>query len=222
MQEITGVYLVMLALGLLCLSGIADAGQVDATEAALTDDFRPHDGTIGADSPLYGLKLALEDMDLSFTADETTRIGKEMDQAQLRLLEVRRSLDLNQSESAGKALSNYLLKTDLASFTITTSDPDGPRLLHAQEMLIRHQIALENLLAGYPDNMGLRRAHSNSLALEEKFTEKTGIQYQRTVDQNNQIILTAIRLRQNHSTDMEHAIAVQTDDTDRPEEGQGQ
>ncbi len=183
----------MLVLGLLCLSGIAQTAT-GSPETTLIDDIEPHDGTIGADSPLYGLKLALEDMDLSFTADETERIDKQLDHARLRLSEVSRSLDLNQSESAAKALNNYWLKTDLTNSSIASWHSGATGLLPAEEMNIMQQVVLENLLTRYPDDTGIRRAYNSSLALEEKFAEKTGIKYQRTIDQNNRIILTAIRL----------------------------
>jgi hypothetical protein len=56
----------LLVLGLLCISGIA-AAQEDTSGTVLIDDIQPYNGPIGANSPLYGLKLALEDMDESFT-----------------------------------------------------------------------------------------------------------------------------------------------------------
>jgi hypothetical protein len=180
----------LLVLGLLCLSGIAAAQE----ETLLTDDIEPYDGPIGAHSPLYGLKHALEDMDESFTANETERVNKQMNHAQLRLAEVRRSLELNQGESAGTALNNYWLKMDLANTTLSRWSSNATGLLHAQEQIVRHQFVLENLLAGNPNNTGLQRAYSNSLRLEERFAEKTMMKIQRSINKNNQTIMKAIRL----------------------------
>ncbi|HSQ93964.1 MAG TPA: DUF5667 domain-containing protein, partial [Methanoregula sp.] len=104
MKTMTGLCTALLVLGLLCLSGIA------AADTVVTDDVEPYNGPIGADSPLYGLKIALEDIDESFTANETERVDKQMEHARLRLSEVRRSLELNQSDSAEVALNNYWLK----------------------------------------------------------------------------------------------------------------
>jgi hypothetical protein len=184
---------------LLCLSGIAAAQEntsVNTSGTILTDDIQAYDGPIGADSPLYGLKLALEDMDESFTADETERVDKQMNHARLRLSEVRRSLDLNQSDSAEQALNNYWLKMNLTNTTIAMWKSNAKGLLHAEEMIVKHQFVLENLLARHPNNTGLSRAYNNSLALEEKFAEKTAIKYQRTIEKNNQTILKAIRFEQ--------------------------
>lgn len=180
------------------------AGSVMAVEdtsgTILTDDIAPYTGPIGADSPLYGLKLALEDMDESFTADETERVDKQMDHARIRLSEVRRSLEMNQDDSAEEALNNYWLKMDLTNMTLAKWSSDATGLLHAQEMIVKHQLVLENLLASNPDNKGLQRAYDNSLRLEEKIGEKTAIKYDRTMNKNNQTILKAIRLVQKEYT----------------------
>lgn len=189
----------LLVLGLLCLTGIAAAEEnnpADTSGIVLTDDIPPYDGPIGADSPLYGLKLALEDMDESFTANETERIDKQMNHARLRLSEVRRSLDLNESESAQQALNNYWLKMNLTNATIAMWRSNATGLLHAEEMIVKHQFVLENLLERHPNNTGLQRAYNNSLRLEERFTEKTAIRFSRTMEKNNQTILRAIRLEQ--------------------------
>jgi Domain of unknown function (DUF5667) len=182
-----------LLFALLCLTGTA-AAQEDTSGTVLTDDIEPYNGPIGADSPLYGLKLALEDMDESFTANETDRVDRQMEHARLRLSEVRRSLELNQSDSAEQALNNYWLKMNLTNATISRWGSNGTGLLHAQEQIVKHQFVLENLLAGHPNNTGLRQAYNNSLRLEERFGEKTMMKFNRTIDKNNQTIMKAIRL----------------------------
>ena len=200
MKTITGIYTGLLVLGLLCLCGIAAAQETpagtDASGTLLTDDIAPYNGPIGADSPLYGLKLALEDMDESFTANETERVDKQMNHARLRLSEVRRSRELNQSDSAEQALNNYWLKMNLTNATITRWNSNATGLLHAQEMIVKHQFVLEHLLETHPNNTGLLRAYNNSLRLEEKFAEKTAVKFNRTIEKNNQTIIRAIRLEQ--------------------------
>lgn len=174
----------------------AVAAQEETSGTVLIDDIEPYSGPIGADSPLYALKLALEDIDESFTANETERVAKQVDHGRLRLAEVRRSLELNQSDSAEEALNNYWLKMDLANLTIAKWSSNATGLLHAQEQIIRHQLVLEHLLETHPGNTGLQRAYDNSLRLEERFGEKTMIRYNRTIAKNNQTIMKAIRLAQ--------------------------
>jgi hypothetical protein len=195
MKIITGLCTGLLVLGLLCISGIA-AAQEDTSGTVITDDIQPYDGPIGPDSPLYGLKLALEDMDESFTPNETERVDKQMDHARLRLSEVRRSLDLNQSDSAEQALNNYWMKMNLTNMTITRWGSNATGLLHAQEMTLKHQFVLEHLMETHPDNTGLQRAYNNSLRLEERFGDKTRVRFNRTMEKNNQTVLKAIHLEQ--------------------------
>ena len=192
MKTINRICTGLLVFGLLCLSGIAAAQD----EAVLTDDVTAYNGPIGADSPLYGLKLALEDMDESFTANETERVDKQVNHARLRLSEVRRSLELNQSDSAEQALNNYWMKMNLTNATISRWGSNATGLLHAQEQIVKHQFVLEHLLETHPNNTGLMRAYNNSIRLEERFGEKTMIRFNRTMDKNNQTIMKAIRLEQ--------------------------
>ena len=213
MKTINRICTGLLVFGLLCLSGIAAAQD----EAVLTDDITAYNGPIGADSPLYGLKLALEDMDESFTANETERVDKQVNHARLRLTEVRRSLELNQSDSAEQALNNYWMKMNLTNATISRWGSNGTGLLHAQEQIVRHQFVLEHLLEAHPNNTGLRRAYNNSIRLEERFGEKTMIRFNRTVEKNNQTIMKAIRLEQKENNrkgwaDVNATVTATTDD----------
>ena len=80
--------------------------------------------------------------------------------------------------------------------TITRWGSNATGLLHAQEMIVKHQFVLEHLLKTHPNNTGLWRAYNNSLRLEEKFGEKTLIWFNRTMEKNNQTIMKAIRLEQ--------------------------
>ncbi len=195
MKTLTGICTALVLFGLLSICSIA-AAQEDTSGTIMTDDIQPYDGPIGPGSPLYGLKLALEDVDESFTPDETERVDKQMNHARLRLSEVRRSLELNQSDSAEQALDNYWMKMNLTNTTITHWGSNGTGLLHAQEQMVKHQFVLEHLLETHPNSTGLRRAYNNSIRLEEKFGEKTMVRFNRTLERNNQTILKAIHLEQ--------------------------
>jgi hypothetical protein len=195
----------LLVLGLLCLSGIAAAQEdtlaTDINGTVLTDDIQAYDGPIGAGSPLYGLKIAFEDMDESFTSNQSERMDKQIGHSRLRIAEVRRALELNQSDSAQQALDLYWQKMNLTRSTIAPFRSNATGLLHAQEQIVKHQFVLENLLLSHPNNTGLQRAYNNSLELEEKFAEKTAIKFSRSAGKDNKTILKAIRLE---LKEMEH------------------
>jgi len=194
------VFTGFLVLGLLCLSGIAaaqeDISAINVSDTVLADDIQPYDGPIGAGSPLYGLKITLEDLDESFTSNQSERVDKQVGHARLRIAEVRRALELNQSDSARQALDLYWQKMNLTQSTIAPFGSNATGLLHAQEQIAKHQFVLENLLFSHPNNTGLQRAYSNSLQLQEKFAEKTAVKFGRTTDKNNKTILRAIGLEQ--------------------------
>jgi len=188
----------LLVLGLLCFSGIASAREdtqtADINGTLLTDDIQPYDGPIGADSPLYGLKIAMENIDESFTTNQSELMDKQIAHGRLRIAEVRRSLELNQSDSAQQALDLYWQKMNLTRTTIAPFRSNATGLLHAQEQIAKHQVVLENLLLSHPNNTGLQRAYNNSLELEEKFSEKTAIKFNRSAGKDNKTILRAIGL----------------------------
>ena len=190
----------LLVLGLLCLSGIAaaqdNAAADNSTDLAPVDDIQPYNGPIGAGSPLYGLKIAMEDIDESFTSNQSERVDKQVGHARFRIAEVRQALELNQSDSAQQALNLYWQKLNLTQSTIASFGSNATGLLHAQEQIAKHQLVLEQLQFSHPNNTGLQRAYSNSLQLQEKFAEKTSVKFGRTTDRNNNTILKAIGLEQ--------------------------
>lgn len=167
--------------------------STDSQEMSVADDIPPYDGAIGADSPLYGLKIAMEDLDESFTTNQSERLNKQLRFQQLRIAEVRRELDLNRTATAQRALDLYWQKINSTGTTITPLAANTTGLLHAQEQIARHQYVLENLARTHPDNPGLMRAYNNSLELEQKFEQKTQVRFNRTTEKNNTII-KAVRL----------------------------
>ncbi|OPY38229.1 MAG: hypothetical protein A4E35_00651 [Methanoregula sp. PtaU1.Bin051] len=202
------------ALALLCMAGVAAAEEDTSavTDGTLiADEIAPYDGPVGPGNPLYGLKIAFEDLDESFTFNETERLNKEMNNARLRLSEVKRELLFNNTDSADRALDLYRQKinaTQLHLSAMPSSNATG--LLHAQEMIMKHQATLERLMLSRPDNAGLARAYDNSLALENKFEERTQVRFERIAEKNNRTILKAVRLEVAEQERTENAGETQT------------
>lgn len=189
----------IIALALFCMAGTATAGTAetgvqDSPDAIEFEDLPPFDEPIGADSPLYGLKLAWEDLDESFTANESERVTKQMNHAQVRLSEAKRELAKNRTDTAEQALDLYWQKINLTQMRLAYFGPNTTGLLHAQEMHVKHQIVLENLMISHPGNPGLERAYNNSRGLEQKFEEKTQTRFEKGVEKNNKTIIRAYRI----------------------------
>jgi len=188
----------ILVIALLCNVGTVAALDDTATgvqdRGDISDDIAPYNGPIGADSPLHGLKLAMEDLDETFTFNDTQRVEKRLDHARLRIAEVRRELDLNRTTTAERTLEQYRQKLNLTEGSLTPFGSNATGLLHAQEMIIRHQTVLANLMLLYPNTTGLIRAYNNSLSLEQKFGEKTEMRFARFIEKNNKTVFKAVKL----------------------------
>jgi len=188
--------------GLLLLAVICSIGTAAAQESLtdpqgvdfVLDDINSFEGSIGADNPLHGLKIAMEDLDETFTFNDTQRLEKQIDHAQLRIAEFRRELELNRTDSAEWMLELYWQKLNLTERSLTAFGPDEPGLLHAQELIAEHQILFADLVSRYPGSTGLAHAYNNNLILEQKFGEKTRMRFDRVVEKNNKTILKSVKL----------------------------
>lgn len=161
--------LIMFALtGCAGFAAAAPAG----THAGQTDTTTPYNGQIGPGNSLYGLKIAFENIDESFTFNQSERLEKQINHADLRLTELKQELIDNKTDTAAIALEQYRLKLNQTDEALDPVSINDTSLLHAQEMITKHQQVLETLLASHPDNKGLERAYGNSIELEQKFERK--------------------------------------------------
>jgi hypothetical protein len=197
MKNRHGVLLGLIVLALFCIVGICAAQADNATEGhitEITDDIEPYNGPIGADNALYGLKIAMEDLDETFTFNATERLDKRINHASIRIAEAKREMAMNRTSYAERALELYWQKLNRTETALTTYPSNATGLLHAQEMITKHQLVLENLLLAHPNNTGLARAYNNSLALERKFEAKTAIRLDRMMTRDNKTILKFVRI----------------------------
>jgi hypothetical protein len=210
-----------IVVALLCSVGTVAALDNNSTgpQSAdnVTDTIEPYSGPIDADSPLYGLKLAMEDLDETFTFNDTQLMEKRLDHGRLRIAEVRRELQLNRTDAAERALELYRQKLNLTEGSLTPFASNATGLLHAQEMITWHQEVLAGLVLQYPNNTGLARAYNNSLSLELKFENKTEMRFARFIEKDNKMVLKAVKLeiRKQNRIDDNNATVVRTLEQDR-------
>lgn len=185
-EKILMPVIVMLAFTI--VAGAAQSNETDDTEE-LIDDIEEYEGSIGPDNALYGLKIAFEELDETFTFDRAKKIGKQVDHARNRLSEAKAELKKDNQEGADKALERYRTKIEETDESILTIEGNDSGLLNAQKMIIKHQYVLEQLLLSHPDNPGLENAYNNSLVLEEKFELKTELKVKRFVTKDKKIVI---------------------------------
>jgi hypothetical protein len=217
MKKIQLVLTGFVVIALLCIVGTVTALDNNSTGSqgseGVSDTIDPYNGPIGADSPLYDLKIAMEDLDETFTFNDSQRVEKRIEHGKIRIAEVQRELQLNRPEIAERAIEQYRQKLNLTEGSLVPFSTNTTGLLHAQEMITRHQEVLADLVFRYPNNTGLIRAYNNSQSLELKFEDKTEMRFTRSFEKDNKTVYKAVRLQiqnQNKTPD-ENSIVTNTE-----------
>ena len=105
---------------------------------------------------LYGLKLAFERLDESFTLNATEKLEKKVYHSRLRISEAKTELKKKNNEGAKKAFEYYKEKIKETEESISGIQGNDSGILNAQKMIEKHQYVLERLLESHPNNTGLK------------------------------------------------------------------
>lgn len=193
-RKITLAAIILLALAFtISVIGEAQENQTSNATEDLVDDIEPYEGSIGPGNALYGLMIAFGNIDETFTFNASEKLGKQVAHARLRIAEAKAELRKNNNEAANRALLQYREKINSTEGTISRISGSDSGLLHAQEMIAKHQYVLERLLESHPNNTGLQRAYNNSQRLEEKFENKTERKLERIATKEGRKILKQVR-----------------------------
>lgn len=155
------------------IMNIIGAAQEDKSPDELVDDIEEYNGSIGPENSLYGLKLAFEGLDESFTFNTTEKLEKKIYHSRLRISEAKTELKKKNDEGAKKAFEYYDEKINETEDSISGNLGNDSGIFNAQKMIEKHQYVLERLFELHPENTGLLNAINNSIGLEYKFEEKT-------------------------------------------------
>ena len=148
---------------------------VPSNTTVTPDDNETEDESlIGPGNALYGLRIAFENIGEIFTFNASEKLGKQVSHARKRIAEARAALKRNDTEAANIALAKYEAKMNEMNGTISGFPDKDTGLINAQQMILKHQLILENLSISHPNNTGLLRAYNNSKNLEIKSASKIG------------------------------------------------
>ncbi len=186
--------MILLVLGF-ALNIIGIASATDGTES-LVDDIEEYNGSVGPDNALYGLKLAFENIDESFTWNATEKLGKKVSHSRLRIAEAKTELKNNNNEAAEKAFERYKEKVKETEESISEISGNDSGILNAQKNIVKHQYVLEQLIESHPNNTGLQNAYNRSLELKDKFERKTERKIERIQTNEGKKILREIKVKQ--------------------------
>ncbi len=187
------------AIGTNSSDAVASAG--DGEE--LLDDIKPSESIIGPWNALYRLQLALDDLDMAFTFNESEKLGKQIGHARQRIAEAKAALAKNDITSAEQAIDQYVQENEKANETISKLKTKDGGLIRAQAMIAKHQYVLEGLMESHPNSTGLIRAHNNSERLLSKFALKTSIKLERETDKMGRKTLKHVKVEDDESGDYE-------------------
>jgi hypothetical protein len=193
-MNIKGILKAGMILMILCfvlnIIGIASASD---GEDNLVDDIEEYNGSVGPDNALYGLKLAFESIDESFTWNASEKLVKKVEHSRLRIAEAKTELKNNNNEAAEKAFERYKEKVNETEESISRISGNDSGILKAQKMIVKHQYVLEQLLGLHPNNTGLQNAYNRSLEQEDKFELKTDRKIERFQTSEGKHILREVK-----------------------------
>jgi len=127
-----------------------------------------------ASGVLYRLKIAFDNMREIFIFNESEKLGRQVSTARHRINEARAALKRNDIEAADIALAEHGAKMNQVKDSMSKFSDKDTGFINAQQMILKHQLILENLSISRPNNTGLQKAYNNSKDLQTKFASKTG------------------------------------------------
>ncbi len=198
MGRITIIGIMVLAVAW-CAAGVVSAEDLTPvptptpSEIVITDDVEAYFGPLGPGSPLYGLKLALENLDEAFTFNQSHKVQKQMDHAELRIAEIKGLLLMNKTVEAERALDAYFEKLNLTALDLSSIPVRTTGIANAYQQHVKHQLALWDLLEANPNSTSLWRAYNHTLGLEEKFMEKSQVRLEKRIGQLNRITVRMVQ-----------------------------
>lgn len=138
--------------------------------SAAQEDVPPYQGRFGPDSPLYGLKIAFENMDEAVSRSADAKLDKQAAHAEERIAEAKSMIEKGKPEAAEKAMEGYTAKAAAIDGTATKPDVTEEGLQRARQMIRKHERVLQGLI-GDPDmpeqaKSALQRALENGKAVD--------------------------------------------------------
>jgi hypothetical protein len=106
---------------------------------AQQDDIRPYDGWAGADSPLYGIKLFIQQLEESLAGNSTQKLQKQMVHAEERLSEAQAMANANNFAAMEAAINGYADKLGEINGTMNLPDIDEGQYYSVGPWLVMHR-----------------------------------------------------------------------------------
>jgi hypothetical protein len=119
---------------------------------------------------------------------------KRMNHAELRIAEIKGLLLMNKSVEAERALDAYFDEMNLTALDLSRIPVRTTGIANAYQQHVKHELVLWNLLQANPNSTKLWQAYNHTLALEERFMEKSTIRLEKRIGQLNRITAKVVRI----------------------------
>ena len=137
--------------------------------AVETDDIEPYQGTVNPTHWLYNFKLMMENIDESFTFNQTRKMEKKLEHADLRIAEMKYLINTNETDYLDYVGLIYNQK--IVDINRIESIYNVTGLENAQLRLQQHQLVLQNVLEQHNTDV-LSLAIQNAETIENRFIEQ--------------------------------------------------
>lgn len=134
-KKITVMFVTLVLLATIAPVSLADSGGQ-----------KHYNGLVGADSPLYGLKVGFQNLDLALTFNNTEKFKKQMNLADERIAEAQDAADDNNTAAYNAAIDGYDDMLDNIDVTSQAEDVDQEVYADLVPMLYHHQEVLYTII----------------------------------------------------------------------------
>jgi hypothetical protein len=146
------------------------AALVPVTQAD-SGGIKPYKGLIGADSPLYPVKIFVQNMDVTLTFNNTDKMNKQVNYANERVSEMLAGEEENNSEAIEAAANEYVNVMDGLEETTQAEDIDQAAYADLQPIFVHHMDCIGNITnttTGLNDTVQVRvnNAYMKALGLK--------------------------------------------------------
>lgn len=119
---------------------------VPAPSLAASGKISPYKGMVGADSPLYGMKLFVQNVDESLAGSNSAKLQKQMNHAQERLSEAMAAAEMNNTAAMEAALNEYNNEINDINSTMEQDDVNEEQYSEVGPVVDEQQQALEGMI----------------------------------------------------------------------------
>jgi len=134
-------------------------------------DIKPYKGSIGASSPLYPIKIFIQNLDVTLTFNNTDKMNKQANYANERVSEMLAGEEENNPAAIEAAANEYVNVMDDLEQTTQAEDIDQEAYANLEPIFVHHKECIGNITnatTGLPETVQIqvKNAYNKALGLK--------------------------------------------------------